>query len=112
VRTAAKGCAVGVERRVRPGIHRAVLRPFDKRRAWVYIQDPITRNNRTIEITIPHHEDWLSPPGPLPAHPRCGRDVPASGLARLFALRPTGTVDLQYEGMEHTIVQSIPLGSP
>jgi secreted PhoX family phosphatase len=37
--------------------------PFDKRRAWVNIQHPASRNDRTIEITIPHgrhgheHED-------------------------------------------------------
>lgn len=28
--------------------------PFDKRRAWVNIQHPGSRNDRTIEITIPH----------------------------------------------------------
>lgn len=28
--------------------------PFDKRRAWVNIQHPTSRNDRTIEITIPH----------------------------------------------------------
>jgi secreted PhoX family phosphatase len=33
--------------------------PFDKRRAWVNIQHPTSRNDRTIEITIPHgrHDD-------------------------------------------------------
>lgn len=31
--------------------------PQDKRRAWVNIQHPASGNDRTIEITIPHHED-------------------------------------------------------
>jgi secreted PhoX family phosphatase len=33
--------------------------PFNKRRAWVNIQHPTSRNDRTIEITIPHgrHDD-------------------------------------------------------
>jgi secreted PhoX family phosphatase len=33
--------------------------PFNKRRAWVNIQHPSSRNDRTIEITIPHgdHDD-------------------------------------------------------
>lgn len=31
--------------------------PFDKRRAWVNIQHPGSRNDRTIEITIPHGHD-------------------------------------------------------
>jgi hypothetical protein len=31
--------------------------PFNKRRAWVNIQHPTSRNDRTIEITIPHGGD-------------------------------------------------------
>ncbi len=30
--------------------------PFNKRRAWVNIQHPASANDRTIEITIPHHD--------------------------------------------------------
>lgn len=30
--------------------------PRDKRRAWVNIQHPASGNDRTIEITIPHHD--------------------------------------------------------
>jgi secreted PhoX family phosphatase len=31
--------------------------PFNKRRAWLNIQHPTSRNDRTIEITIPHGHD-------------------------------------------------------